>query len=56
LEVRKVGLGMETANFVEVRSGLAPGDLVVIGNRGGLQAGEQVKPKITNMSAAKDSR
>jgi RND family efflux transporter MFP subunit len=55
LEVRKVGLGMETANFVEVRSGLTVGDLVVIGNRGGLQPGQQVSPKITNMSAAKDS-
>jgi hypothetical protein len=38
-----------------VRSGLTVGDLVVIGNRGGLQPGQQVSPKITSMSAAKDS-
>jgi RND family efflux transporter MFP subunit len=54
LEVRKVGLGLETANFVEVRSGLAHGDLVVIGNRGGLQSGQLVKPKVTSIVAAKE--
>jgi RND family efflux transporter MFP subunit len=56
LEVRPVALGLETANFVEVRSGLREGDLVVIGNRSGLQPGLQVKPKITNMVALKESK
>ncbi len=56
LEVRKVELGIETANFVEVRSGLKEGEMVVIGNTGGLQAGQQVKPKVTSMVASKDGR
>jgi RND family efflux transporter MFP subunit len=49
VEVRKVKLGLETANRVEVLSGLQDGDLVVIGNRGGLQSGQQVRPKITTI-------
>ena len=51
IEVRKVSLGLETSNMVEVRSGLQEGDLVVIGNRSALQPGEQVKPKVTVMVA-----
>jgi RND family efflux transporter MFP subunit len=53
IEVRKVKLGLETANRIEIRSGLQEGDLVVIGNRGGLQNGQQVRPKITTIG--KDS-
>jgi hypothetical protein len=49
LELRKVKLGLETANRVEIRSGLQVGDLVVIGNRAGLQTGQQVRPKITTI-------
>jgi RND family efflux transporter MFP subunit len=49
IEIRKVKLGLETASSVEVRSGLHNGDLVVIGNRGGLQPGQQVHPKITTI-------
>ena len=49
IEVRKLRLGLETANFIEVLSGLQPGDLVVIGNRGVLQPGERVRPKITTI-------
>jgi RND family efflux transporter MFP subunit len=49
VELRKVQLGLETANRVEIRSGLQNGDLVVIGNRAGLQAGQQVRPKITTI-------
>ncbi len=56
VEVRKVQLGIETANFVEVRSGLKQGELVVIGNTGGLQGGQRVKPKLTTMSASKEGR
>ena len=54
VQLREVKLGIETANFVEVRSGLKEGELVVIGNTGGLQPGQHVKPKITNMVAAKE--
>jgi len=56
VQLRDVELGIETANFVEVRSGLQEGDLVVIGNTGGLQAGQQVRPKLTAMTASKEGR
>jgi multidrug efflux pump subunit AcrA (membrane-fusion protein) len=49
VEVRKVELGLETADQIEVRSGLNEGDMVVIAGRAGLQAGEEVKPKLTAM-------
>jgi len=49
---RKVALGLETASEVEVRSGLAAGDLVVIGNRTALDSGEQVRPKFTQIGGA----
>jgi RND family efflux transporter MFP subunit len=51
VEVRQIQLGLETANDVEVISGLNDGDMVVIGGRAGLQAGQEVKPKLTNMTA-----
>jgi len=54
VEVRKISLGLETANLVEVLSGLREGDLVVIGSRASLQAGQQVKPKVTSMAALKE--
>ena len=49
LELRAVTLGMETANRVEVLSGLADGDMVVVGSRVGLEPGLLVKPKLTEM-------
>lgn len=54
LEARKVSLGLETANLVEVLSGLKDGDLVVIGSRASLEPGQQVKTKVTSMSASKE--
>jgi len=53
VEARNILLGLETANSVEVRSGLNDGDLVVIGERAGLQPGQEVKPKITSTVAEK---
>ena len=53
VEVRKVSMGLQTADEVEVRSGLNEGDLVVIAGRAGLQAGQEVRPKVTTMSASK---
>jgi RND family efflux transporter MFP subunit len=53
VELRKIQIGIETANEVEVRSGLNEGDMVVVGSRSGLQTGQEVKPKLTNMAAAK---
>jgi len=52
VEVRKIQLGLETADEIEVVSGLNEGDMVVIGGRSSLQAGEEVKPKVTVMGAA----
>ena len=45
VEVRQIELGLETASKVEVRSGLNEGDMVVIGSRAGLQAGQEVRPE-----------
>jgi RND family efflux transporter MFP subunit len=53
VEVRKIDLGLETADKVEVRSGLNEGDMVVIGGRASLQPGEEVRPKVVTMSASK---
>jgi len=47
IEKRNVRLGLETAAKVEVRSGLKAGELVVVGSRSGLEAGQEVRPKIT---------
>jgi RND family efflux transporter MFP subunit len=49
VEHRKIALGLETANAIEVRSGLNEGDLVVISGRSSLQPGEEVRPKVTEM-------
>jgi macrolide-specific efflux system membrane fusion protein len=50
IEVRKVELGIETANDAEIRSGLNEGDMVVIGSRAGLQPGQEVRPKVTALA------
>ncbi len=52
IEVRHLFLGLETANKVEVLSGLKEGDLVVIGGRASLQAGQEVQPKVTTVGRA----
>jgi hypothetical protein len=52
VEVRKIQVGLETPNHVEVLSGLNEGDRVVIGSRASLQSGEQVHPKETVLEAA----
>lgn len=54
IEVRKITVGLQTANLVEVVSGLKEGDLVVIGNRASLEAGQKVQPKITVMPSSKE--
>ena len=52
VEIRKVKLGLQTATKVEIAAGLQAGDMVVIGNRSGLQPGQTVQPKVTAMSTA----
>jgi len=39
LEVRKIALGMESADRVEVKSGLKEGEMVVVAGRASLKAG-----------------
>jgi RND family efflux transporter MFP subunit len=48
LEERKVELGLETPEMLEVRSGLAEGDLVVVGNRNQLKPGMAVETKLVD--------
>jgi RND family efflux transporter MFP subunit len=47
VQIRQVVLGIETANDVEVLSGLNEGDQVVISDRSSLTAGEQVQVHMT---------
>jgi RND family efflux transporter MFP subunit len=46
LEPRDIVTGLETAERVEVKSGLAEGDLVVLGNRSQYKRGQKVEPKL----------
>ena len=48
---RRVTVGIRTSSYAEVRSGLAEGDLVVIGERSGLVPGAAVNPKIVDSPA-----
>lgn len=45
VEFREIRLGLETPDQIEVLSGLKENDLVVIGNRGDLKAGQVVEPR-----------
>ena len=47
IAIQDVALGLQNASSVEIRSGLHVGDLVVTGSRASLQAGELVRPKLT---------
>jgi RND family efflux transporter MFP subunit len=48
IEVRPVSVGIETSALAEIRSGLAEGDLVVIGDRSGLSPGLAVTPEVVD--------
>jgi hypothetical protein len=45
-----VRIGVEASDQAEILSGLAEGDLVVIGNRSQLQPGMAVQPKIVSIA------
>ena len=45
LEQRQLTTGIETPDDVEVISGLQEGELVAVGDRSSLKAGETVRPK-----------
>lgn len=47
---KKVTVGMETADTVQIASGLSEGELVVTGNRAALQPGQLVSPRLTAMN------
>jgi len=46
VEERQVQLGIEGSDRIEVTSGLAENDRVIIGNRGDFHPGERVQPKL----------
>ncbi len=50
IEECPVKLGLETPDKYEVLSGLHEGELVVIGNASGFQAGQKVQPKLIQLS------
>jgi hypothetical protein len=52
VEVRKLALGIETSDRVEVRAGLNEGDMVVLSGRAALQSGAEIKPKLTTLEAS----
>jgi RND family efflux transporter MFP subunit len=52
IEVRKLALGIETSDRVEVRAGLNEGDMVVLSGRAALQTGAEIKPKLTTLEAS----
>src|SRR5262249_27571039 len=52
VEVRPIELGLETADRLEVKTGILEGDLVVLSNRNQLKAGTIVSPKILAPLAA----
>ena len=49
VEKRKVTLGIESSNNVEIRSGLNEGDSVVLSGRSALQPGQEVRAKVIAM-------
>jgi RND family efflux transporter MFP subunit len=51
IESRAITVGLESPDRVEVRSGLSAGDLVVIGSRAQLKAGDAVTPKVVALQA-----
>jgi RND family efflux transporter MFP subunit len=50
LHERSIRIGLETAALVEVVDGLAADELVVVGNRSQLRAGQKVQPKLTSIN------
>jgi RND family efflux transporter MFP subunit len=56
VEPRRVALGLEMADRIEIRSGLQASELVVVGSRGPLKGGTTVTPKIVEPETAQESR
>ena len=49
VEIRPVALGIQTSSDAEVVSGLQEGEMVVVSDRSGLKAGEEVRPKMIQL-------
>jgi len=49
IDARRVVLGIQTATYAEVLSGLQPGEMVVVSDRSGLKPHEEVRPKIVEL-------
>jgi len=49
IEIRPVSLGIQTATDVEILSGLEEGEMLVVSDRSGLIAGQEVKPKTVEL-------
>jgi RND family efflux transporter MFP subunit len=52
VEIRRIEPGIETADWIETRTGLRVGDMVIMSGRSALKAGEQVQPKLTPSTAS----
>jgi RND family efflux transporter MFP subunit len=52
ISIRPIKIGLETAERAEVLSGLNENDLVIVGNRGQLAAGQTVESQVTQQKAA----
>ena len=48
---REIQTGLEDPTRVEVVSGLAQGERVIVGNFGAFQSGQLVEPKVTTFNA-----
>jgi multidrug efflux pump subunit AcrA (membrane-fusion protein) len=56
LQEKSIEIGLETPDRVEVRSGLAAGDLVVVGARTNLRAGQRIDPKVQTTERSGEPR
>lgn len=52
VQVRRISIGIETANLVEVLSGLNAGDRVIVGNLSAFQPGQRVEPRLSSIASA----
>ncbi len=55
IEERPVQLGLETADKYEIVSGLAEGDLVVVGDHSTFSVGERVDPKVVGLGTVNEN-
>jgi multidrug efflux pump subunit AcrA (membrane-fusion protein) len=53
VEPRSVRIGLQSADRIEIRSGVSEGDLVIVGSRAGLKAGTPVTPVVAKPAARK---